>query len=119
MWYGGRGTSFHVTGPGWCCRGAVEPTSPSQPGFSHRELATTGKITGAGVNFVSYFHQISGCYRNWLVGGTLSLFEARGSQDTEVNLTAAKLWLRGLKSFPSKASLTSSGAGAQTQPSPN
>lgn len=71
--------------------GVAEGLVGSQPGFSRRELATTGKITRAGVNFVSYFHQISGCYRNWLVGGTLSLFEARGSQDTEVNLTAAKL----------------------------
>lgn len=60
MWYGGRGTLFHVTVSGWSCRGAAEPTSPSQPGFFHRELALTGKITRAGVNFVSHFHQISG-----------------------------------------------------------
>lgn len=74
MWHGGRGTSFHVTGPGWCCRGAAKPTSHSQPGFSHRELAMTGKITRAGVNFVSHFQQISGVTgTGWWVGRYLSL----------------------------------------------
>lgn len=118
MWYGGRGTLFHVTVSGWSCRGAAEPTSPSQPGFFHRELALTGKITRAGVNFVSHFHQISGVTgTGWWVGLYLSLRkEGARIQRLTSQLQSSD---SGLKSFPSKASLTSSGAGAQTQPSTN